>query len=694
MRNNRLALIGLVVVMLLGAFLRLNQLHTLERINTYYYAGIIGMVQSPSNFFFAVAEPGASVTIDKPPLGFWVQGIFTLLFGVNEFAVLLPQALAGILSIGVLYHLIKRGFGEWAGVASALALAISPVMVATDRNNTIDSQLILWLLLATWAFIKANDTHRLRYVLWGAVCVGLGFNVKMLQAFMPLPALYALYLVGNVALWKHRLVHLALASVLLVGVSLSWAVVVDLIPAEQRPYVGSSSSNSVLELMIGYNGLNRLTGQVINAGPAPQPSSTPDSASQVPSSPQATSASIRVLYAGNGSQDIGNGGTFRLLQNPLSKESTWLLSVAFLGILGVFVVQKFPLQIRQRRVTLDFSLQQTHALFWGMWLAISIIFFTIARFYHAYYLVMLAVPVSAGVGIAVWVIGQWIARRWLFWGFSGLVVGTTLLIQAFIVFDVGYEKAWLVVASVGALIGLAVSVPRAMRVVGVAGWLLALMLIPFAVSFETHKNENARGALPASYTPTGSLQDMPPQSLIASQMAELDNGQYDLVSYLQERTQSNRFLLAVPSSMRGSSLVIETARPVFFMGGFLGTDPVMTVEKLETLVNSGELSYIVGGAENEMQRPEVEAWLKENCTVDDATALSGGSEKPYQIVGSARVPVPPIGGQPPLGNPPAGGMTQPPNIPPQPSGGLGGAAVQTLGMTSSASVYYQCLPKK
>src|SRR5258706_4670064 len=172
----------------------------------------------------------------------------------------LPEILCGLLAIVMLYHLVQRSFGAAAGLLAALALAITPIVVATDRNNTIDSSLILSLLLATWAFIKATESGRLRYLLLGALLVGIGFNIKMLQAYLVLPALYGLYFLGaKVKLWR-KLGQLTLASVVLLVVSFSWITVVDLTPASQRPYVGSSGDNSELTLALGYNGLERLIG--------------------------------------------------------------------------------------------------------------------------------------------------------------------------------------------------------------------------------------------------------------------------------------------------------------------------------------------------------------------------------------------------------------------------------------------------
>jgi len=216
------------------------------------------MLTSWHDFFVAAFEPGGSVTVDKPPLGFWIQAISAYFLGVNGFALALPQALAGTLSIALLYCLVRRQFGPGPGLVAALVLAITPIAVATERNNTIDGLLVFTLLLAAWAFIMAAEKRRFRYLLVGAILVGLGFNIKMLQAFMPLPALFALYFLAARIPWWRRLLHLAAAAVVLLTVSLAWVIAVDLTPVGDRPYIGSSQNNTVLELVIGHNGLSRL----------------------------------------------------------------------------------------------------------------------------------------------------------------------------------------------------------------------------------------------------------------------------------------------------------------------------------------------------------------------------------------------------------------------------------------------------
>jgi len=257
-RERRLALIALGAILLLGGFLRFYRLGNYTIGNTYYAAMVKSMLTSWHDFFVAAFEPGGSVTVDKPPLGFWIQAISAYFLGVNGFALALPQALAGTLSIALLYCLVRRQFGPGPGLVAALVLAITPIAVATERNNTIDGLLVFTLLLAAWAFIMAAEKRRFRYLLVGAILVGLGFNIKMLQAFMPLPALFALYFLAARIPWWRRLLHLAAAAVVLLTVSLAWVIAVDLTPVGDRPYIGSSQNNTVLELVIGHNGLSRL----------------------------------------------------------------------------------------------------------------------------------------------------------------------------------------------------------------------------------------------------------------------------------------------------------------------------------------------------------------------------------------------------------------------------------------------------
>jgi 4-amino-4-deoxy-L-arabinose transferase-like glycosyltransferase len=241
--------------------------------NTYYAAAVRSMLQSWHAFFFNSLDSAGFVTIDKPPLGFWLQAASAKLFGYSGVALMLPQALAGVCSVALLYYLVSRIFGKPAGLIAALALAITPISVVANRNNIVDSTLVFAVLLGAWAVSRAVETGKLRWLLLCAIFVGLGFNIKMLQAFLVLPACGLMYLVGVRIGWRRRLVHLFLATVMLLVVSLSWVTAVDLTPASQRPWFGSTTNNSALSLAIGYNGLQRLTGNSSVGGGSHQASS-------------------------------------------------------------------------------------------------------------------------------------------------------------------------------------------------------------------------------------------------------------------------------------------------------------------------------------------------------------------------------------------------------------------------------------
>ena len=145
--------LAILAIMILSATLHLWDISSIGDSNTYYTAAVESMTQSWHNFFYASAEPGGSVTVDKPPLGLQIETIFALVFGVSGFSTVLPNILAGVLSVPLLYHLVKKHFGTLAGIVAALVVAATPVVFAADRNNTQDGLLTFFLLLAAWAFI-------------------------------------------------------------------------------------------------------------------------------------------------------------------------------------------------------------------------------------------------------------------------------------------------------------------------------------------------------------------------------------------------------------------------------------------------------------------------------------------------------------------------------------------------------------
>jgi len=409
--------LALGAIMLASIIMNFYQLGA-NGFGSYYPPAVRSMMDNWHNFFFASYDPGGFVTIDKPPVGFWLQVLSSKIFGFTPFSVLLPQALAGVLSVLLLYHLVQRHFGTIAGLLAALGLALSPISIITNRNVTIDSTLALVLLLGAWAVLRAAETGKLRWLLLSAALVGLGFNIKMAEAYLVVPAFGLLYLLAAPKRIWVRVVHLALATLLLLVVSFSWIAAVDLTPASQRPYVGSTQDNSELSLAIGYNGIQRLIGRGGGAGRGgvrPNGATTSNGTSTNRTNPTtgngSTTNSGNGGTTGNGSATnpgsaaqragaggglfaTGNPGPLRLFTEPLAGQIVWILPLALLGLLAL---------AWQRRPNFQVDLQQKSMILWGTWLLTTAIFFSVAGFTHQYYMTEMAPAIAAlfGVGLVM-----------------------------------------------------------------------------------------------------------------------------------------------------------------------------------------------------------------------------------------------------------------------------------------------------
>jgi 4-amino-4-deoxy-L-arabinose transferase-like glycosyltransferase len=546
-----------------------------------------------------------------------MQAISAYFLGVNGFALALPQALAGVLSIPLIYLLIKRPFGTPAGILAALALATTPVTISTERNNTIDGLLLFVLLLAAWAFLQAVYDNRFRYLLLGSFLVGVGFNIKMMQAFLPLPAFYAIYLFGTSHTWRKRIAHLIGATILLIIVSLSWAIVVDLTPPDQRPFIGSSHNNTVMELIIGHNGFNRLVGGGGPGGPPPPnigppgqfpppnagpPGRFPPPGGQRPPGPP-------------GSGETGNPGPLRLFVRPLVTEASWLLPLALLGIPIVLFCIGNPFNFAQDK-RFEFTEQHVALTLWAGWLITEVIFFSVAAFFHAYYLIMLGPPIAALISITAWAIWQIIQyHRWQGWLLMVLLVGLTVIFQLVTLWQTTRYPIWIAVVSVIALLtGLGIFTLVAMKnenwldqvVLSIA--FVSLMIIPLTWSSVTTFNSNPDVMLPRSGPSTG----QPPRPDAVTKLSPM---QQAILDYLLAHATPGTYLVATPSAHEASSLILNTQRPVLTFGGFNGGDNVIDADRLAQMVESGKLRFVLGGEQLSQQKPDIGSWLTTHCTI-------------------------------------------------------------------------------
>ena len=131
-------------------------------LETYYAAAVRSMSMSWHNFFFASFDPAGTVTLDKLPGAFWIQALSVRLFGVHTWAIVLPQVVEGVLSVMVIYRIVRRLSGPAAGLVAAGVLALSPAAVALDRGNISDTLMILLLLLGANSVTTAITARRWR----------------------------------------------------------------------------------------------------------------------------------------------------------------------------------------------------------------------------------------------------------------------------------------------------------------------------------------------------------------------------------------------------------------------------------------------------------------------------------------------------------------------------------------------------
>lgn len=618
--------LAIVAIMILSATLHFWNIDSIGDSNAYYTAAVESMTQSWHNFIYASAEPGGSVTVDKPPLGLMIETVSALILGVSGFSTVLPNILAGILSVPLLYHLVKKHFGTVAGIVAALVLAVTPVVYAVDRNNTQDGLLTFFLLLAAWGFVKAVESGRARWLFLGAIIVGLGFNIKMLQAYLPVPAFFALYFLGAKVGWLKKIGLTFAAVVVMVAVSFSWALYVDSVPASERPYIGSSEDNTVMSLIAGHNGTSRLFNSR-GGGTAQTPPSNgtagatgpdgfnPNASPDNPNAAQGPGQGGGTMF----SQETGSPVAFRFFLAPLAAEMSWLLPFALFSIVVLLFQSKIKLPVEPGA--------HLGLLLWGGWLMMCVVFFSmVSGIFHAYYVIMLAPALGGVVGGGFGLLWKMQAEGRVgsgWWLTIGAAV--TVAVQMYIAWQYGVNALWMplaftlvMLAAILLFVSLFKFISFAPRVV-FSLILIAMMIIPLAWSALT-VTEGTSGNLPAAYGvsmgPRGNLSDdarnaAPAQNNSAPRTAVNDS----LLEFLQANTQGMKYLVAVESSQVGAPYVIATGRPVLYMGGFGGGDNVVSADDLAQMVANGELRYVLFGADGRNNKQDVRQWLQTSCSV-------------------------------------------------------------------------------
>ena len=584
--------------------------------NPYYTAAVRAMSGGLTNFLFGSLDQVGVVTVDKPPLALWPQVASTWIFGYHPFAVLLPQVIEGAAAVFLLHRTVRRWAGEPAALIAAAALAVTPITVAINRDNNPDTLMVLFLVAAAWAFTRAVDAeHRTRWLVLSGLFVGLGFTTKMLQAWVVLPAFALAYLVGVRIPWPRKLLDLLATGAAVLVSSLWWVALVALWPGA-KPFIGSSGTGSVWDLVIGYNGIGRVAG---GAG---------GKASEL-------SLLLTVLFG-------GIPGPTRLFNPLLGGQISWLLPLALLSLVAV---------IFGRRV--GSTAGRAGWWLWGGWLIIAglVLSFSIGTF-HAYYTSMLAPPIAALTGAGLVLLWRWYRRPTGAWW---LALPLVVLVSGAWAWElIARDQTWngwlryavavvavlaiavLVVARLtggGLVVASALSeadrpVPgerpldvadeqpettRPARRLGIAGALLAVVTVLLApavwsVATAVGPSNSFMGTGNATAGPfvmPPFLAGLGPKAqpaiqraldpLIGNQATDvtMTASQREMLDYAVAHAHTPITLAVEGGAIVASDYLVLSDAPIVVMGGFEGSDPAPDVPELASWVRDGRVRFVV-----------------------------------------------------------------------------------------------------
>jgi 4-amino-4-deoxy-L-arabinose transferase-like glycosyltransferase len=432
--------------------------------NEYYAAAVRSMSTSWHDFLFASLDRGGVMSVDKPPLALWVQALSVRVFGYHSLSILVPQALMGVASVALVYDLVRRRFGRIGGFVAGLALALTPITVAISRHNNPDSLLILCCVAAIWCAVRGLEDGRTRWLVAAGVCVGLGFETKMLVALVVVPGIVAAWLwlapaartvtsAGRRAGARvHALRQLLVGGGAMLLVGGAWPLLVELTPAADRPWVSGTSDNRILSLIFEYNGLGRVDGQAGGGVGGLQKN-------------------------GGGNVFGGTAGPLRLLNSALGGQAGWLLGFALVSGVGILAAS------RLRRADARSGWLMVVG---GAFATTAVLFSFAGGIFHPYYVSLLAPFAAAlvGAGTAQLIDGGVNARI-----VGPLAVVAGVIVELVVRADYPGQLTWLapvlIVVGLLAVLALLAFRSRAVRTAAVGAAVAALLIAPSVWAFDT-----------------------------------------------------------------------------------------------------------------------------------------------------------------------------------------------------------------
>jgi 4-amino-4-deoxy-L-arabinose transferase-like glycosyltransferase len=555
--------------------------------NSYYATGALAASHSWDALFKNAADLSGFVSLDKGPLPDWLMGLSGRAFGFGSLSVMLPGALYGIATVLVLHDTVRRALGHEIAILAALIMALTPVAVLVGRYNAPDALLLALLVGAAWSVTVAIQTGRVRGLALCAILVGLAFNTKMLEAYLVAPALGLAYLLTARRSLRRRLLELALAACLTLFVSLLWFGAMMLVPASGRAYVGESSDNSWFQLILGGNGVERVTGS-----------------------------------AGAFGRHL-EGNLLYLASAHVAGQIAWLLPLAFVGLaLGLLKTRRSPLT----------SFVFGSYLLWGTWLLVGCLVLSFsAGTRHAYYTSLLAPAVAtlaASAFVTLWRWARSSLRAASALAFS--VIGTAAVSFAILAHAPGFVPwlRWIVLAG-GAVAGAAIlrrhrsRLHRGSVTLGLTATALASLAGPAAYSLAT------AGRGHSGYDPIAGPGPLhPAPATVGGRSWELTQPQSLalLTSYLSTHRDHTRFIVAATDAKTADPIALASRQAVITIGGFSGSDPTPTAGQIAQLVSRGQLRYVLLDAARITPKSQravaAPAWVQRHCAAVPSSSIT------------------------------------------------------------------------
>ena len=587
-----------------------------------YYAAIAtAMSKNFSNLFFGTLDPGGSVTLDKIPGSYWIPAIFVKIFGFSTWAVNAPNAFATVGTVIVVAITINNLYGKTAGLIAGAIFATTPIVAAVARSNQPQSYFLLTLSLSAWAAVKALQNHSRKYLVIAGAWIALAFHTYMLEAWALWPALIIAYLLTDQKTSK-KIIDLLIAGTSSLILSLTWIIIVTIIPASHRPYIGGTYHNNPIEMVFGYNGLGRFHS----------------------TSTGLSSSTDNPIYRSFTPPFGGEPGINRLFNYNVGGQIAWLIPTT---IVAIAIVIKFK-QIR------------AITAFYTFWALTFFAMFSAVNGIHQFYVSSLALPMAALIASAIA-----LARKYKSINSELALLGTTALWAFYLANNYSSYFSWApYLQGTAALLGIYVAT-HAMRhhfelivpivlIIGITAtpaiWAIdvrnhANSINPIAGPISAEGSRSAKGLFgrgPGGFNSgTGRGQQLPFNNNFSQNFPQhipngLPNGfqpfgqqaNIELIKYLDENRNGSKYLLATFGAQAAAGFITATGEPVLPIGGFDGQDPTPTLNEFKALINNGDLRFVqlgggMFGRDNKNGSNLISNWVTANCTLDAKAPVSG-----------------------------------------------------------------------